>query len=249
MSDAVLHEARTERSEELATALGPDFEQQLHRIWERARSVEEVEAELRRLHDSLEDRRKELERVREHTSGLIETRFDESVKQVFRQIAEVLRPAEAALELLQMPCEDLELATSDLGVTPADLDEVVDEELFADQSRTSRADAEAFSRALDQLDQFVEDQLLVLRRRRHELSTQLKQAEEKRDGALGPDPRNQAEERVRRLEQELDEVGGRIEKLTTRDDSDYDRWKKLAHQRRCEQPRAERLFDVEFVIA
>ena len=39
MSDDVLHAARSDRSEELTTALGPDFEKQLHRIWDRARST------------------------------------------------------------------------------------------------------------------------------------------------------------------------------------------------------------------
>ena len=47
MSDDILHAARSDRSEELTTALGPDFEKQLHRIWDRARSVDDVEEELR----------------------------------------------------------------------------------------------------------------------------------------------------------------------------------------------------------
>ena len=98
MSDSVLHEARSKRSEELTTALGPDFEQQLNRIWERARSIDEVEEELRRLRECMEDRRRELDRVREHTTGLIETRFDDSVQQVFRRIADELPATLAALD-------------------------------------------------------------------------------------------------------------------------------------------------------
>ena len=98
MSDSVLHEARSNRSEELTTALGPDFEQQLNRIWERARSIDEVEEELRRLRETMEDRRRELDRIREHTTGLIETRFDDSVKQVFGRIADELPATLAALD-------------------------------------------------------------------------------------------------------------------------------------------------------
>ena len=98
MSDSVLHEARSKRSEELTTALGPDFEQQLNRIWERARSIDEVEEELRRLRETMEERRRELERIREHTTGLIETRFDDSVQQVFRRIADELPATLAALD-------------------------------------------------------------------------------------------------------------------------------------------------------
>ena len=392
MSDSVLHEARSKRSEELTTALGPDFEQQLNRIWERARSIDEVEEELRRLRETMEDRRRELDRIREHTTGLIETRFDDSVKQVFRRIADdlpatlaaldadlervvtdylrangidhatevhkrrrliripaserlpgalseglsvaaghadvweevdalhvahplvraaiddarrrgsgtfsvrfrltaqapevlerrrgsrgrlalsrisyrgferedrlvatavfedsaVLRPAEAALELLGMPCEDLPAPLGDLSVTTADLDEVVDEELFFDQAHATDAEAKAFSRALDQLDQYVEDRLLVLRRGQREIADQLKQAEERRDAALGADARSRAEDRIRRLERELSDAEDRIERLAARDDSDYERWRADAHRRRYEPPRAARLFDLEFVIA
>ena len=390
MSDSVLHEARSQRSEELTTALGPDFEQQLNRIWERARSIDEVEEELRRLRETMEDRRRDLDRIREHTTGLIETRFDDSVKQVFRRIADdlpatldaldadlvrivtdylrangidhaaevhegrrliripaserlpdglaeglsvaagqalagvdalhvthplvraaiddarrrgsgtfsvrfrlaaqapevlqqrrgsrgrlalsrisyrgfepedrlvatavfedsaVLRPAEAALELLGMPCEDLPDPLGDLSVTAADLDEVVDEELFFDQARADHAEAQAFSRALDQLDQYVEDRLLVLRRRQREISDQLEQAEKRRGAALGADARGRAEDRIRRLERELSDTEARIERLAARDDGDYERWRSHHHRRRYEPPQAARLFDVEFVIA
>ena len=117
----------------------------------------------------------------------------------------VLRPAEAALELLQMPCEDL-AAPADLAVTAGDLDEVVDEELFFDQARSGRAEAEAFARVLDRLDQYVEDRLLVLQRRRKAASDQLTQAEERRDAALGAAARNRIEEQVRRLQGELNDL-------------------------------------------
>ena len=90
MSDAVLQTPRSDSSEELATALGPEFEVQLRRIWERARSVQEVEDELRRLRDSMEDKRRDLEEMRERTIGLIERRLDDSVRTVFREINESL---------------------------------------------------------------------------------------------------------------------------------------------------------------
>ena len=392
MSDAVLHEARGDHSEELTTALGPDFEQQLNRIWERARSLDEVEEELRRLRETMGDRRRELERVREHTTGLIEKRFDDSVKQAFRRIADelpvtlaqldadlervvtdflraneidfavdshagrrllrvpasdrlpgalaqglavaaghagaldgvdalhtahplvraaiadarrrgagsfavcfrltgqapaalqrrrgargrlalsrvsyrgferedrlvatavfedsaVLRPAAAALELLRMPCQDLPAPLADLSVTAADLDEVVDEQLFLDQAHAGRAEAAAFTRALEQLDQYVEDRLLVLRRGQRDLLEQLKQAEERRAAALGSAARRRSEVRVQRLEQKLSTVEEQIERLAVRQDDAYTRWRTDAHRRRYQPPQAERLFDLMFVIA
>ena len=392
MSDDVLHAARSDRSEELTTALGPDFEKQLHRIWDRARSVDEVEEELRRLRESMEERRQELTRVQERTTGLIESRFDDSVQQVFRQIAdelpatlaeldadlervvigylqahgvpytvtqhvsrkrlkipaspllpeplsaglmvamgrteglrdgeslhvahplviaaldeartagrggfsvrfrltenapealrdrsgargrlaltrvsyrgferedrlvatalfedsEVLRPADAALELVQMPCEDIAPPAPALSVTPDDLDEVVDEELFFDQAKSSQAENDAFQKTIDQLDQYMEDRLLVLRRTREDTSVRLREAEERRAAALGADARAKAEGVLRRLEAELEELEAQVERLSARDDDDYGKWKTHAHQRRYEPPRAERLFNLEFVIA
>ena len=392
MSDEVLHAARSDRSEEFATALGPDFEKQLNRIWDRARSVEEVEEELRRLRETMEERRQDVERVRERTTGLIESRFDEAVKQVFCRIAEelpatlaeldadlervviaylrandvphkvtrqvsrktlripatarlpgplsdgltvaighakrledgeslhiahplvlaaldearaagrgsfsvrfrltkdapgalrnrsgargrlaltrvsyrgferedrlvatavfedaeVLRPADAALELVRMPCEDITPPAPALSLTPSDLDEVVDEELFFDQAQATQAEGEAFEKAIDQLDQYMEDRLLVLRRARTETSNRLRDAEEKRDAALGADARAKAEGRLRQLEAELEDLDVNVERLIARDDDDYGKWKTHAHQRRYEPPHAERLFDLEFVIA
>ncbi len=392
MSDDVLHAARSDRSEALTTALGPDFEKQLHRIWDRARSVDEVEEELRRLRESMEDGRQELTRVQERTTGLIESRLDDSVQQVFRQIAdelpatlaeldadlervvlgylrahgvshtvtkhvsrkrlkipasellpeplsagltvtlgrteglqdgeslhvahplvlaaldearaagrgsfsvrfrltknapealrdrsgargrlaltrvsyrgfesedrlvatalfedaEVLRPADAALELVQMPCEDITPPVPTLSLTPDDLDEVVDEELFFDQAEATQAANDAFEKTIDQLDQYMEDRLLVLRRTREDTSVRLREAEEKRAAALGADARAKAEGVVRRLETELEELEAQIERLIARDDDEYVKWKTHAHQRRYEPPHAERLFSLEFVIA
>ena len=392
MSDEVLHTARSDRSEELATALGPDFETQLNRIWDRARSITEVEKELRLLRESMEDRRRELELVRERTTGFIESSFDETVTQVFRRItkelprtlaeldkelervviaylrandiphkvgkdrsrkiisipasprlpaplseglavtighaegleegeslhiahplvraaldeardagqgsfsvrfrltknapkalhdrsgargrlaltrvsyrgferedrlvatavfedAEVLRPAEAALELLRMRCEDVTPLAPALSLTHDDLNEVIDEELFFDQTESTKADRAAFDTALNQLDQYVEDRLLVMRRVRKDTSSRLRDAEEKRDGALGADARAKAEARLRQLETDLNDLDANIGRLTTRDDDDYNKWKAHAHRRRFEPPQAERLFDLEFVIA
>ena len=392
MSDDVLHAARSDRSEALTTALGPDFETQLHRIWDRARSVDEVEAELRRLRESMEDRRQELTRVQERTTGLIESRLDDSVQQVFRRIAdelpatlaeldadlervvlayleaqgvphtvtqhvtrkrlkvpasprlpeplaegltvamgrteglqdgeslhlahplvlasldearaagqgtfsvrfrltknapetlrnrrgargrlaltrvsyrgferedrlvatalfegaEVLRPADAALELVEMPCEDIAPPAPALSLTPDDLDEVVDEELFFDQAKATQAENDAFDKTIDQLDQYMEDRLLVLRRTREDTSVRLREAEETRAAALGADARAKADGVVRRLETEFEALEAKIERLNARDDDDYGKWKTHAHQRRYEPPHAERLFSLEFVIA
>ena len=54
---------------------------------------------------------------------------------------------------------------------------------------------------------------------------------------------------LRQLEAELGELDANVERLIARDDDDYGKWKTHAHKRRYEPPQAERLFDLEFVIA
>lgn len=391
MSDVVLQTPRSDASETLASALGPDFELQLRRIWERARSVEEVEAELRRLRDSLEERRRELDRVRERAVGLIERRLDASVREVFDEIqsglrpalteldrdlervlaayldgagavrgarenegrrvlhfgasdrlppgfrkggsvvvgdargapavdplhlghpliraavddarrrdagafrvafrldpsapaslrdrrgsrgrlaltrvrytgfedeerlratvvfedAEVLRPGEAALALLRQPCVDSEGLSPPLAVSEADLDEVVEEELFEEHGRVAAVNQQSFEQSMSQLDQYLEDRILVLRRDRKRAAERLAAAERERDRSLGADRRARAEARVGRAEQEVERLDGRVAELAAREDATYDRWKTDAKKRRYAPPSATRLLSAEFVI-
>ena len=390
-SDVVLQTPRSDSSASLASALGPNFESELRRIWDRARSVQEVEEELRQLRDTMEDRRMELERVRERTIGMIETGFDDSVKDVFRNIQselpstlaeldqdlervltgyleavevswgvadrdgnrivhvgasaqlpstmvdggsvtlgpaqdltdieslhlshplieasvaearesgggtfrvrflldddapevlrhrlggrgrlaltkvmnrgferedrlivtvvfeseEVLRPAEAATELLKQRCEDVDEIIPPVTISPIHLDEVVTEEIFIDQSAAGDAEQETFSKAMDQLDQYVADRALVLKRTRNELHRRLIEAEQRRDGALGPDRREREEIQVNSIERSLDALDSQIEALESRQDVDYERWKTHAHTRRYAPPQIERLLQAEFCI-
>ena len=85
-SDDVLHEPSTDAPETLVGALGNDFEAKLRRIYERARTVDEIEAELRRLREEMEEQRNKFEETWARTAGLIETRFDQRVKQAFRRL-------------------------------------------------------------------------------------------------------------------------------------------------------------------
>jgi Helicase conserved C-terminal domain/SNF2-related domain len=94
-SDEVLHRPGSLAPEALASALGADFEIQLRRIYDRSRTIEEVERELRALRDLLGSKRQEFEAAQGRTADVIERRFDVTVKQVFRRIQEEL-PRELA---------------------------------------------------------------------------------------------------------------------------------------------------------
>ena len=390
-SDVVLQTPRSDASEELASALGTDFENQLRRIWDRARSVGEVEEELRRLRDSMEHRREELERVRRRTVGLIESGIDDAVRDVFQRLesdmpkalatldtdlervvtgfldgshipwgggerdgrrvlhigahqalpapfqggasvalgasrtlddvdslhlahplvraavaeartngggyrvrfelgpgapaalhqhrssrgrlaltrleyrgferedrlratavfedAQVLRPAEAALELLRQPCTDIPPFDTPLAVTEAHLDEVVDEEMFFEQGSVADTEQANFETAMAQLDRYLADRALVLRRSRERQRTRLKNAEQARSRANGAEQRARADHQLREIEHSIDRLDAQLDALAKRDDDAYDRAKVRAYERRYHAPRAERLLTAEFVIA
>lgn len=89
-TDEVLHEPGKVSSDALASALGAEFESQLRRIYDRSRTIEEVEGELRALRDSIETKRREFETAQQTTENVIQRRFDASVQQAFRFIQQQL---------------------------------------------------------------------------------------------------------------------------------------------------------------
>jgi len=83
-SDQVLHEPGKDPSEALVGAMGPELEGELRRIHERARSQDEIVSEIRALRDRIDARRETFEETHRRTAGLIESRFDDEVRRVFR---------------------------------------------------------------------------------------------------------------------------------------------------------------------
>lgn len=97
-SDAVLHEPGLRAPETLAGALGMDFERRLTAIYDKARSLEEVQAELAELREHVGQAREELEATYERTAGLIESRFDKSVRSAFTEIEQGMAAGLADLD-------------------------------------------------------------------------------------------------------------------------------------------------------
>jgi adenine-specific DNA-methyltransferase len=97
-TDEVLHRAEGPGNGVLVSALGAEFEAELRRIYDRARTLEEVTAELKALRERVAARRKVFEETHEHTSNLIEDRFGEHVRRVFKLRKESLPRALAELD-------------------------------------------------------------------------------------------------------------------------------------------------------
>ena len=94
-TDEVLDDAGAIAPESLASAVGVDFEAQLRRIYERSRTLEEREKEIRELRASIDSKLREFEAAQKRTAEVIQRRFDSTVKQSFRRIQEEL-PRELA---------------------------------------------------------------------------------------------------------------------------------------------------------
>lgn len=390
-SDVVLHEPSSDSPELLAGALGADFQARLHRIYERARNIEEIEGELRQLREDIGEQREAFENALERTDGIIESRFDESVRQSFRRIQDNLpislaqldqnvdrllsgyldaigvsyerrkaegrvyyeisasaqlppglsaglevavghakgledtdpvhlghpllqaaveeaRAASAAVHqvrftldqtapgglaarrgqrgklvvlkfgysgfepvehlqpIVVMEGEEAALAREDadalLRLVPDDLagihppltveaaliDDSIDEYLFLDQASVAEVEQERFERSIAQIERYVEDRVLVLRRQQEALRGKFTKAQKKRDAAMGADAREAGDRELQRLERELDGVEGEIDMLQERRDESYQHWRDHAHDRRYAVPEVVRVIDLEFVL-
>jgi hypothetical protein len=89
-SDTVLHEPRSDNPEIFVPALSVEFESDLRSIYSRSRTGDEVTRELAALRDKMSERRDTYEKEYERTSQIIESRFDEKVRKVFKHLREDL---------------------------------------------------------------------------------------------------------------------------------------------------------------
>ena len=89
-SDVVLHEPRTDAPEIAVSALSLEFKKDLENIYSRSRTLDEVTREIAALRDKIAGRRDAYEKEYERTSQIIESRFDEDVRRVFRRLREEL---------------------------------------------------------------------------------------------------------------------------------------------------------------
>jgi adenine-specific DNA-methyltransferase len=109
-SDHVLHEPRTDAPETAVSAVSIEFENDLRRIYSRSRTLDEVTREIAALRDKIGAKRDAFEREYERTSQIIESRFDEDVRKVFKRLREEL-PA----GLLQLDSDIADLVEGYLG--------------------------------------------------------------------------------------------------------------------------------------
>lgn len=384
-SDQVLHRSEGPGAGVLVSAVGAEFEAELRRIYDRARTLEEVATELRELRDRVGEQRRRFEETHQRVADLIEQRLDEGVQSVFRSHREAVPRALAELdrdltsvvisfldareigyERLQVEAEDLlrvdaspalpvdirggvtvaigpskarsslhlrhplvlaalddartsplrfvvavrlresmgmelrryegraarlrlvrlafdgferverlvpvvvvdggeileprlgdVLLRSELRATSTDraaavtdvmLEDATQEVLFAEQASVDEDEQRRFERAVEQANRFVEDRLLVLRRRHAAAVERLEQARARRDAASGSEARTDADRAVLAAETTVDEIEGAVARLERRDDKAYRTYQDHIEKRRYAPPTVEHVFDLDLVI-
>ncbi len=113
-SDHVLHEPKTDTPEILVSALSVEFESDLRSIYSRSRTLDEVTREIAALRDKISERKDAYEKEYERTSQIIESRFDENVRRVFRRLREELPDSLADFDRDLAAIVDGYLATRDV---------------------------------------------------------------------------------------------------------------------------------------
>jgi hypothetical protein len=153
---------------------------------------------------------------------------------------------QTTLRLLEGPLE----AVPDLesGVSDAAIEEAVEEALFLDEREVSALEHRLFERAIAQLERFIEDRVLILKRSREEVVQRISGERRERATVTGSDARTRVETLLERSERELEALDAELRRLQSRDDDGYQRWRQHAYERRYAPPEREPILDAEFVI-
>jgi len=157
-------------------------------------------------------------------------------------------PADLAEALVRGPIESIDALPQPSQELEDALEDALDETVFDDQLEAGDREQARFRAALDQLDRYMEDQLLLMRRDLEGIAARIETAQQARDAALGADARSRAEKQLRELEKASDETIGRIGRFETRDDEEYRRWRAAAQKRRAEPPAVIRLAEFPFEV-
>jgi hypothetical protein len=148
--------------------------------------------------------------------------------------------------LLKLPVRSSDLAVEEKGWPR--LDEAVDEAIFADQAAVSSLEQTRFQQMLRQLDHYLADQILILRRKRAALDTRIEELEKKSEKALSPQVSMDTTHQIERLNNETSEIDRRIKHLEEGGDEEYRGWRERMFARRFRKPDILRILDAHFEV-
>ncbi len=168
-------------------------------------------------------------------------------------LADTLEPlppatAEALLRAQMVNSAPVDLPRGADAVLPEDMADAMETVRRAAQTEVDAAEQLRFERASFQAQRYIEDRLLVQKRRHAELVQKLDEAQARRDASIGYDARTEAERRVMEIDVKVTELEAVVEKLERRENPTFQRFHDHIHQRRYAVPVVETLFETELVI-
>jgi hypothetical protein len=151
--------------------------------------------------------------------------------------------------LMGLSIRDVQQPQLPLSVDDRDLAEAIEEAVLEDQSTAMTKDEDRFNRRLEQLDRYLDDQVLVYKRKRAVLERKLVQAESRKQGASAPSLLTEADRVIRINEREISRLSERIDSLEQGEDADYQHWRARLYERRFQKPTVERILELNFRVA
>jgi hypothetical protein len=149
--------------------------------------------------------------------------------------------------LLNLPVRDSHPAEEPGGWQ--NLHEAVDEAIFSDQAAVSTQEQARFQQMLRQLDHYLADQVLIMRRKRAALDARIQELDKKRQKALSAQIGIETDTQIERLNKQGSEIDRQIERLEDGGDEEYKGWRERLFARRFRKPDVVRILDVQFEIA
>jgi hypothetical protein len=132
---------------------------------------------------------------------------------------------------------------------PQTLDDAIDAAVFADQAAMSAQEKARFEQMLRQLDHYLADQILIIRRKEARLNTQIEELQQRRDRTVGVQAGETTETRIAQLVREREQLAKQIAALEDGGDDEYREWRDRLFARRYSRPEVRRILDVRFEIA
>ena len=129
------------------------------------------------------------------------------------------------------------------------LQDAIDEAVVADQAAVSTLEQTRFQQMLRQLDHYLADQVLLMRRKRAVLDARIEELEKKREKSLSPQVGQETTRQVEQLNRQAKEIDRQIERLEEGGDEEYRAWRDRLFARRFQKPEIIRILDVQFEIA
>ncbi len=155
-------------------------------------------------------------------------------------------PLDLTHALLALPVRSSQ--TAEPSEVPLELGDGIEAELFADQASVSTQEQARFDQMLRQLENYLADQVLLIRRREVRVDAQIEELRQKRQRAAGVQAGDAADVRLKQLLQEREQIGREIARLEEGGDDEYREWRDRLFARRYTRPTVERLLDVRFEV-